>query len=115
MDVGNDCVGIGCQLGLEGAAKFVQMFNRTNRTHIKDMKDPLKVLHPSDNLPLIALREDVSEHCISFTLLDDLPLYPRHGSSVEISVSGRPAMHIVGLNSRGQIPNRIEDGLVESI
>jgi hypothetical protein len=58
------------------------MPNRTNRTHVEDMKDPDKVLFPCRNLFLIALREDESGHRISFTLLDDLPLDPCQGSAI---------------------------------
>src|SRR5258708_3697790 len=45
-----------------------RMTNETDRTHIEDMKDPDKVLLPSSNLLLVALREDKSKHCIPFTL-----------------------------------------------
>jgi hypothetical protein len=51
------------------------------------MKNPNKVLLPSGNLVLIALRQDETEYCISFTLLRDLPLYPRQGSEIQTLVS----------------------------
>jgi hypothetical protein len=64
------------------------MLNRTNRTHVEDVKDPDKVLLPSSNLLLITLRENKPDDSIPFTLLDDVPLDPRQGSASEISVSG---------------------------
>ena len=66
----------------------MQMPNRTNRTHVEDMKDPDEVLLPSRNLLLVALREDESHRCIPFTLLRDFLLDPCHGSAIKKSVSG---------------------------
>jgi hypothetical protein len=61
---------------------------KNQQTHIEDVKDPDKVLLPSRNLVLIALREDESEYCMSFALLRDLPLDPRQGSAVQTLVNG---------------------------
>ena len=51
--------------------------------HVEDVKDPDKVLLPSDNLVLISLREDESGDCVPFALLDDLPLDLRHSSVIK--------------------------------
>ena len=54
------------------------------------MKDPDKVVSPTDNLVLIDLgMEDPGGH-IPFTLLCDFPLDVGDGSAIEISVSGSP-------------------------
>lgn len=79
------------------------------------MKDPDKVLLPSSNLVLIALREDESGGCISFTLLDDLRLYLGHSSAIETLESRLPGVRITRSGSHSQISNRIENGLVETI
>jgi hypothetical protein len=73
------------------------MSDRTNRTHVEDVEDPHKVLLPSRDLLLVALREDESHHCISFPLLDDLPLHPRHGSAIQPLVSGSLAVRMTGM------------------
>jgi hypothetical protein len=54
-----------------------------NQTYVEDLKDPDKVLPPSRNLVLIALREDESGERIPFCLLGHLPLHLRHGSVIE--------------------------------
>ena len=59
------------------------MPDETKRTHVKDLKNPKKVLLPSRDLVSITLGEDESHHGIPFTLLDDLLLNLRHGSAVE--------------------------------
>jgi hypothetical protein len=56
--------------------------NITDRTHIEDVKDPDKFLIPTNNLVLIALREDESKKCASFAVLIDLPLHLGHGSAI---------------------------------
>jgi hypothetical protein len=78
------------------------------------VEDPDEVLLPSRDLVLVALREDESEHCIPFTLFGDLPLDPRQGSAIEIPVN-RSLRVYYWCGLQGQISNRIEDGLVESI
>jgi hypothetical protein len=60
------------------------------------MKDSHKVLLPTRNLLLVALREDESDHCISFTLLDDLPLDPRQSPMIVTLVSRLLAVWIAG-------------------
>jgi hypothetical protein len=59
------------------------MLNRSDWTHVEDVKNPEEVLLPSRNLLLVAFCEDEPGHRISFTLLDDLPLDPRQGSTIE--------------------------------
>jgi hypothetical protein len=83
----NHQVGVDCQLGLKGAAKFADA-NETNCTHIENVKDPDKILLPSSDLFPIVLRENESEYRIPFTLLRDLPLDTRQGSVIHILVSG---------------------------
>jgi hypothetical protein len=63
------------------------------------MKDPDKVLLPSRNLILVALREDEPGERLPFTLLDDPLLDIGHGSAIETSVSGIRwlGVRIVGL------------------
>ena len=65
------------------------MSNRTNRTHVKYVKDPEKILLPGSNLVLVAFGEDESVERISFTLLDDLPLDLGQSSTIE-NVCERP-------------------------
>ena len=64
------------------------MSNGTNRTHIKDVEKPDKVLLPSSDLVLITLRKGESGHCIPFAPLNGLPLHLGHGPAIETSVSG---------------------------
>src|SRR5258708_38005023 len=47
-----------------------RMPNGSNRTYVKDVKDPEKVLLPSRDLVLVALRDDEPDHCIPLPLLD---------------------------------------------
>jgi hypothetical protein len=47
------------------------------------VKDPDKVLIPSSNLILIALREEEPEDYIPFALLTDIPLHLGHGSAID--------------------------------
>jgi hypothetical protein len=77
------------------------------------MKDPDKVLVPSSNLILIALREHRPENHIPFTSFFYLPPYLTHGSVIE-SVSVARRLHRWS-DSRGQISNRIQDGLGEFV
>ena len=63
------------------------MPNRTDRTHVEDVKDSNKVLLPSRNFVFVTLRMDESGNRIPFTLLDDLPLDLGHGAAIGISVS----------------------------
>ena len=89
------------------------IFRRTILTHVENLKDPGKVLLPNGNLVLIALGEDESKGCISFTLLGHPPLDAHQSSAIERSISRWFDTRIDG-DSRGQISNRIEDGLGES-
>ena len=47
------------------------------------MKNPDKVLIPSRNLILVALREDEPEGRVSFAPLIDIPLHLNHGSAID--------------------------------
>ena len=64
-----------------------RILQRTDCTHVEDVKDSDKILLPSRNLLLITLREYESEHRTPFTLLDDLPLDTRQCSAIETSAS----------------------------
>jgi hypothetical protein len=92
-----------------------QISKGTDRTHIEDLKDPHKVLLPTTNLILVVLGEDESKYCTPFTPLDDLLLHLYQGSAIETSVSRSLGVHITGFDSRIQVPNCIEDGLVDFI
>lgn len=88
----NHCVGIcnyhicvNCQLWLKEVSSR-EVTNSITRTHIKDVKNPDKVLLPTGNLVLVTLREDKSGDCISLTLPDDLTLDLGHGSAIRISM-----------------------------
>jgi len=61
--------------------------NRTDRTHIEDVKDPVEVQLPGSNPFFIVLCTEESRGCISPTVLDDLSLNLGHGSGIEKSVS----------------------------
>ena len=61
--------------------------DRTDCTHVKDVKNPDKVLLPSRNLLLVALREDEPGHGIPFALLDDFLLDHGQSPAIERSVS----------------------------
>ena len=56
--------------------------NKTNRTHVEDVKDPDELLLPSNNLVLVTLRKDEPEDCTPFALLIDPPLHPGHGATI---------------------------------
>jgi hypothetical protein len=73
------------------------MFKKAQRTHVKDVEDPDKVLIPGGNLVPIALREDEPEYCAPFTLFRDLPLDPCQGSAIQTLVSGSLCMRSVSL------------------
>ena len=91
------------------------MPNGTDQTHVKDVKNPDKVLVPSSNLVLVAFGEDESVNGIPFTPLDDLPLDLGQSSAIE-NVSSwvtLGARHRPG--SLSELSNRTEDGLVELI
>ena len=91
------------------------MSNGTNRTYVKNMEDPNKILLPSGNLVLIALRMDGSRYLVPLTLLDDLPLDLSHRSTIE-NIGKRVTWCVdCWPGSRSQISNRVEDGLVESV
>ena len=78
------------------------------------MKDPHKVLLPSSNLVLIASGEDESVDRAPFTLLDDLPLDLGQSSAIEICQWITLRTHCRSA-SRSQLPNCIEDRLVELV
>ena len=53
-----------------------------DRTYIEDMKDPIKVLPPSSNLILVVLCMQGLRGRIFLAQLDNLVLYPGHGSGL---------------------------------
>jgi len=52
------------------------------RTHVKDLKDPVQVQPPGRNRFLIALRVEHPREPISFTLLCDVPLDLGHSPTI---------------------------------
>ena len=66
------------------------------------MKNPHKVLLPSRNLILVALRVEKSGGRVSFTPLDNLPLDLSYGSAIETLVSGVVRGGFLS-DSRGQL------------
>ena len=86
------------------------MLNRTNYTHIKDVKNPDKVLLPSRDLLLVALREDESGHYTALALLDDFLLDPGQSSEIEMLVSRSPVVRTTDLTHevRSPIASRID-------
>jgi hypothetical protein len=86
---------------------------RINQTHVENLKDPSKVLLPSGDLVLIALRKDEPVDCISLTLFIELPLNSGHDCTIERLVSESLGVRIAALAHFGQISNRVKDGLVE--
>ena len=86
------------------------VLNRIDCTHVKDVKDPDKILLPSRNLLLIALREDESGYYIPLALLDDLLLDPGQSSAIEMPVSGSLAVRIASVAHavRSPIASRID-------
>ena len=86
----------------------LRMSNGPDRTYVEDVENSEKVLLPSRYLLFVALREDESDHRISFTLLDDLLLDLRHGSAIRTLVSGSLTVPIAGLAHpvRSPIPSR---------
>jgi hypothetical protein len=88
MDICNYHVGIDYQLGLNEGRISSHIPNGTNRTNVKDMKNPEKVPIPSGNLVLVALCEDKPSERGPFSLLGNLLLDLGHGSVVETLMSG---------------------------
>jgi hypothetical protein len=92
MNIGNDIVGvrdvvanvrdrcicIDRKLSLE--TNDQQWPCKSDRTHAKDMKDPIEVLSPGRNRVFVAFCVEKARNCVAFVLLDDLPLNLRHGS-----------------------------------
>jgi hypothetical protein len=50
--------------------------------HVEDMKDPAEVQPPGRNRVFVAFCEEKTRNCVTFTLLDDLPLNVRHGATI---------------------------------
>jgi hypothetical protein len=81
-------VGVDCQLSLKWGLLNSWMFNRTNQTHVEDVKNPEEFPIPTGNIVLIALCEHEPRKRIPFTLLPDLLLDLGHGSATGTSVNG---------------------------
>ena len=96
-------VGIDCQLGLRRLISL-RILNRTNSTHIEDLKHPHKVLLPTRDLVLIVLRKDESKGRPPFTPLADPPLDIGQGPTIETSVSKLPSVHINALAHAVKVP-----------
>jgi len=46
--------------------------------HVEDLKDPDEIQLPGSDSSLVVLCVEVSRNCVSFSLLDDIPLDLRH-------------------------------------
>jgi hypothetical protein len=80
------------------------------------VEDPDKVLVPTHNLVLIALRKDKPEDHIPVASFINIPLHLDHGSVIDTPVGCSVTHHPHRLfGSRSEIPNRIENGLVEFV
>ena len=80
------------------------MPSRTDYTHVEDVKDPDKVLLPSRDLLLVALREYESGHYTALALLDDFFLDPGQSSEIEMSVSRSLAVRTTDLTHEVRSP-----------
>ena len=60
------------------------------------MKDLVEVLPPSRDRIFVAFRMEAPRDHMSFTLVDDLPLYPGHGPAIWTLVSGPPSARTIG-------------------
>ena len=70
--------------------------NRIDLTHGEDLKDPIEVLFPTGDCILVVLRVEDLRNRISFTLLDDLVLYPGHSPAIYRLVSELLGAYITG-------------------
>ena len=114
MHIRNHCGHIKYQLRLKGTVECANA-NGRHRTYVEDLEDPDKVLLPSRDLVSIAPGEKKSGGCTPFTLLDYFSLDLGHGPVIE-SIGKYVARRAnCKSGSRSQIPNRVEDTLVEFI
>ena len=63
------------------------MINRSDRTHVKDTKNPVQVRPPSSDRLIVVLLVETSRDRISFTPLDDVPLDLGYSPAIECFVS----------------------------
>jgi len=87
MHVGYDHVGIYRELSLHVSGKQWPYSN--DKTHVKDVKNPVQVQLPGGDRLLVVLRIGKSRHQIPSTFLDDPLLDPCHGSAIEGAVNRR--------------------------
>jgi hypothetical protein len=86
----------------------------SNRTHAKDLKNPIEVQPPGGNHLLVVLRVKSSRYHTPFAPLDQLPLDICHRPAIEsISVNGSKAHR--QFNSQRQLIYRVVHGRTELV
>ena len=88
MYIGDYCVSVHDQLGLEGGTISDNQAG-AQRTHIEDNEDPVELRLPSGNRLLVIPRVKKSRDCTASALFGDFILYFRNGPAVEGMVSRR--------------------------
>ena len=95
MDIQNHRIGVDYQFGLKGGDQRER--DRTNWTHVEDMKNPIEVQLPRPNRFLIILCMHKSGYQILFTLLSDLLLDLLHCPAITSAVGELSKLRIGGL------------------
>jgi hypothetical protein len=60
---------------------------RSKRSHVKDMEDPVEFQSPSGNYVFIVLRMEKARNWVTLALFDDIPLDLRYGPAIKRVVS----------------------------
>ena len=79
------------------------------------MKDPVEIQPPGRDRIFISPRVDSSRDCVPFALLDDVPLDFGHSPAIGSPVSWTARRIRRWIDSRRQLPNRLEHRLTEPI
>jgi len=91
------CMGFNPEFGLEKSYRWSRLLSyRNDRTHVKDMKNPLQIQLPGSNLFIVAHSAEISKDRISFTPFDDVPLDLIHSPTIKSSVSESHGVCIAG-------------------
>jgi hypothetical protein len=91
-NIGKRYVGVDCKFGLR--AKGQQCWGRSDRTYIKDMKDPCEIRIPGCDLFLIVLGVEKAQNQVTLALFDNLPLDFCHRPAMNGIVSRQSGSHI---------------------
>jgi len=81
MDIGNDYMGVYCELGLYVISW--QLPYENDGTYVKDVKDPVEVQPPGGDRLFIGLGVEESRERVPFTPLDGLALNICHSPVIE--------------------------------